>query len=266
MLPMLSISGGKKAVGQIEYTTPGTYTFTVPDNVYSVSVVCVGAAARTSAASAKNSIFGSTVIAYGNNGRIGGSFSGGDGGGKGGDGGYISYNYFQQVRCSGGGGGAGGYSGNGGNGGNGSAWPVSGWRRASGGRGGNVGIYGEGASGSAAPGAYPANNGVGGAGGGGDGGEVNSSGAEIHGANGGEGSNGTSAGFGAGPGGYSSQNQDGWGGGGLVYKNNIPVTPGQEISIQVGAGVSGSEGAVRVIWPGDERQFPSTRTVDEVEE
>ena len=30
-----------------------------------------------------------------------------------------------------------------------------------------------------------------------------------------------------------------------------------------GSGYSGGQGAVRIIWPGDERQFPSTRTVNE---
>jgi hypothetical protein len=49
-----------------------------------------------------------------------------------------------------------------------------------------------------------------------------------------------------------------FGGGGLGYKNNISVTPGQSISLKVGTG-----GAVRIIWPGNARQFPSTRTADE---
>jgi hypothetical protein len=30
-----------------------------------------------------------------------------------------------------------------------------------------------------------------------------------------------------------------------------------------GIGGAGGHGGVRIIWPGDERQFPSTRTTDE---
>jgi hypothetical protein len=55
---------------------------------------------------------------------------------------------------------------------------------------------------------------------------------------------------------YSSSGtvRRGSGGGGLGWKNNIPVTPAQVISIKVGIG-----GAVRVIW-GANRAFPSTNT------
>jgi hypothetical protein len=56
----------------------------------------------------------------------------------------------------------------------------------------------------------------------------------------------------------------GGGGGSAAWTNNITVTPGQQITIIVGArgqyagsGVGGS-GAVRIVWPGTTRQFPST--------
>jgi hypothetical protein len=34
-------------------------------------------------------------------------------------------------------------------------------------------------------------------------------------------------------------------------------------AVNSGAGGAGGSGAVRIIWPGDLRQFPSTRTTDE---
>jgi hypothetical protein len=59
----------------------------------------------------------------------------------------------------------------------------------------------------------------------------------------------------------------GGGGGGLGWKNNIPVEPGQQITVRVGAGGparstgsatggNGGNGAVRVIW-GGVRSFPN---------
>ena len=54
------------------------------------------------------------------------------------------------------------------------------------------------------------------------------------------------------------------GGGGLRYANNVSVTPGDVITVVVGAGGAGGQsgagtgasGAVRIIW-GDNRSFPS---------
>ena len=54
-------SGGA-GVGQQEFTTPGTYTFTVPSGVTSVSVVCVGAGGAGGAYGA-----GGGSLAYKNN-------------------------------------------------------------------------------------------------------------------------------------------------------------------------------------------------------
>jgi hypothetical protein len=68
----------------------------------------------------------------------------------------------------------------------------------------------------------------------------------------------------------------GGGGGGLGYKNNITVVPGNSYTVVVGicAGApssssnatsvsrggfgGGASGAVRIVWPGATRQFPST--------
>jgi hypothetical protein len=44
-----------------------------------------------------------------------------------------------------------------------------------------------------------------------------------------------------------------FGGGGAGQGDNSVASPG----------CNGGGGAVRIIWPGNERQFPSTRTVDE---
>jgi hypothetical protein len=54
----------------------------------------------------------------------------------------------------------------------------------------------------------------------------------------------------------------------LAYRNNVTVIPGNSYTIVVGAGGSsapagaGGVGAVRIIWPGISRQFPSTGTGD----
>ena len=53
--------------------------------------------------------------------------------------------------------------------------------------------------------------------------------------------------------------------GALAFSNNIPVTPGQTLTAFVGKGGvgqndggNGSNGAVRIVWPGNARQFPAT--------
>jgi hypothetical protein len=63
-------------------------------------------------------------------------------------------------------------------------------------------------------------------------------------------------------------------GGALGYKNNITVVPGNSYTVVVGAGggagaaqngqggivggANGGSGALRIVWPGATRQFPST--------
>ena len=54
----------------------------------------------------------------------------------------------------------------------------------------------------------------------------------------------------------------GGGGGGLGYKNNISVTPGTGYTVVVGSAGNNraGSGAVRIIYPGATRSFPSTNT------
>jgi len=237
--------------GQAEFTSSGSYSWTAPDGVTSVSVVVVGAGGGVGSnggglayrnnisvtpgssysitvgaggtkssgfnddTSATDSTAFSCTATAGKGGTTVGTPSGTyDGGGNGG-------------RYSGG---AGGYSGNGGQGATSSgASGTAGTGGAGGGAsgtssvgfpgGGGVGIYGEGTSGAAgtAGGSSLANS----AGRGGSGGQ-----------NGSDGTGGTKGQF---------------GGAGALD----------------GAYRHGAGGAVRIIWPGDERQFPSTRTADE---
>jgi hypothetical protein len=235
------------AKGAQAYTAAGTYTWVAPASVTSVSVVVVGSGRNATA-----SIGGDAgALAYKNNIAvtpgasytvfIGGTSSAstnyfsstglvsagqattrtGDGGGNGGTG----------TSSNGAGGGAGGYSGAGGNG-NGSAGSGGGGGGGisfgtGGSGGGGVGLYGEGSSG------------AGGyvyasccctettAAGGGRGSFFTGSGASSG------GNNGTAYGPGSGSGGN-------YGGGGGVN------------------GALGGTGAVRIVWPGNIRQFPST--------
>jgi hypothetical protein len=79
-------------------------------------------------------------------------------------------------------------------------------------------------------------------------------------------------GFGGGGGAWTGL---GGGGGGLGWKNNISVTPGNTYTVVVGVGgypnystcnsgcgsvrtAAGGGGAVRIVWPGCSRRFPST--------
>lgn len=282
-------------VGQTAYTTPGTYTFTVPDGVTSLCVVCVGGGGSGAASgevgiagtSGGDSSFGAVVTAGGG---LGGSIlpaamaSGGSGsalsstvgGGNGGAGAPGD-----TVTSGGGGGGAGGYSGPGGDGGapgssgsggggGGGTWadPVAAYPV--GGGGGGVGILGEGASGAGGALSSLATYG----GGGGSGGASGGAGGFLS-FNGRPG--GLYGGGGGGSGGGVSSFTGGGGGGGLRYVNNVSVSPGATYAVTVGAGGiaptydpgegggtaggNGGDGAVRIIW-GAGRSFPSTNTAD----
>ena len=77
--------------------------------------------------------------------------------------------------------------------------------------------------------------------------------------------NGGRGGWPGGGGGSATGYWDGGLGGALAYTNNYAVTPGEEYYVLVGAGGigqndggSGADGAVRIVWPGTTRQFPST--------
>lgn len=272
--------------GQQAYTTAGTYSWTAPPGVTSVSVVCVGGGGggtRNSstdvAGNGGDSYFIDLSTVAGLGGSRGGPSSGTQGqihatygrggsyvGDGGGNGGYslIGSNPFY------GGGGAGGYAGNGGNGGNGNGSgqvTIPGGNGSGGGggggawaSGGGVGILGQGSNGQGSPTATSV-TGVGQP----TGGSGGASGVQYP-----NGNNSTGFVGGAyGAGGAGTYTISG-GGGGLGWKNNITVVPGQSYTVVVGAGGTkdpgassfcgrGGSGAVRIIW-GDGRAFPSTNT------
>lgn len=252
MIDAMMLSGKRKlAIGQVAFTSEGNYSWTVPDGVYSVSVVAVGSGGYSSLSG--HTHFNNELIAYSTTGAAGGTTAGADGGGPGGDGGSGDTRYVSggNAQAGGGGGGAGGYTSSGDAGGNASAGTTAG-NKANGGGGGGVGLHGGDPSSGQGPGAE-----------GGDRGYHTLDGLCGLGRSGGTPDTQTRTTnpglFGGGRGGFNSQN--GRGGGGLGYKNNIPVTPGQTLPINVRG-----NGAVRVIWPGNERYFPTTRTADEFEE
>ena len=282
-------------VGQIAYTTPGTYTFTVPDDVTSVCVVCVGGGASSSYVALPpttvngndggSSSFDSILVAGGGVGYVsGGTPSGGTGTALsstvgGGDGGRGGFGEGLFGVGGGGGGGAGGYTGAGGNGADGISFVSTDGAPGSGGGGGGgaywyspfpsesaaaggggVGILGQGLSGSGGSGLNQSFAGGGGGSGGAAGISVGTSPFT-----------GNSGGLYGGGGAPSSSGSggSGGGGGGLRYINNLAVTPGSAYTVTVGAGGAapaagggaGGDGAVRIIW-GAGRSFPSTNTID----
>jgi hypothetical protein len=264
-------------VGQQAYTSAGTYSWVAPAGVTSVSVVCIGRGgpgiisfdpvahggggglgyknnitvtpgnSYTVAITSSASYFINTSTVAGFAGSSSTSAGGGyvgDGGGNGGSG-------------PGGGGGAGGYSGNGGNGadgtygtwGNGSAGSGGGGggggtgygrpsfsgslRYTSCGGGGGVGILGQGSSGAGGSGTG-GNSGEYGYGSGGDGGSGGGSGQS----------------WSTSDGGYGGQGGAYGGGGGI----------GRDSNGNLSSSNGGNGGAVRIIWPGTTRSFPSTNT------
>lgn len=247
--------------GESVYTIPGTHSWTCPAGVTSVSVVCVGGGGSDSGGggglgyknnysvtpgssytvvvgkggifvigtsltqgtrAGNDSYFVNTSTVKGGGGGYGGGTGGtyvGDGGGNGGNGQY-------------GGGGAGGYSGDGGDATNGSGSGQSGSGGGGGAgyegnrsAGGGVGLFGQGASGAGAQGgsdAYSFSNGA-------------------------EGGSGGEDAFRQYPSGTTS-NQD---------QAPAPIYGGGG-SDDLTEGCHGGNGAVRIVWPGDTRQFPST--------
>ena len=240
------------AQGQDAYITAGTYSWVAPAGVTSASIVAVGGGGANASSGGNSSFNSTTVIGYGGlryaSGGTGGSYSGG-GGGNGGSTGDSAT----------GGGGAGGYAGNGGNGGgigsNGTSGSGGGGGGGGGGRygysgggGGGVGILGQGSNGVGGSGTTSCSGPGGGGGGGGSSGTTGSTGALC-----GDG------GGGAYGGGSGNSSGGGGGGGGLGYTNNFTVTPGNSYTVVVGSSTGGS-GAVRIIYPGTTRSFPSTNT------
>ena len=280
------------AAGSAIFAAPGPYTWSAPAGVTSISVVAIGGGGGSSTGSS-NGTYGndsyfvnvSTVKGGGGGAAVGfstyaagvgGTYTG-DGGGAGGVGGVAG-----NSTGAGGGGGAGGYSGTGGTGGAGNCvnclysavWAATGMTAGAGGAGGGggkktlgvsgrcskmgggggVGLFGLDTNGAAGAGNTTACNHVGGGGSGGLSGQLLC-------ANGG-------GLFGGGGGGTGYKATSGGGGGGLGYKNNITVQPGQSYSVYVGeggylsgysnlSGLFGATGGVRIVWPGQVRQFPS---------
>jgi hypothetical protein len=232
--------GGAAAPGQVVYDTPGSYTWTCPAGVTSVSVVVVGypnSGGTAGALAYKNNIsvtpgVGYAVVISNSDARSyfnatgtvsagGGSARTGDGGGDGakGAGGYSgtggTFSGFSPgspgTAGAGGAGGGGGYDDDGVN-------SVTG-------AGGGTGLLGAGSNGTAGSGGTPGARNVGG-GGGGSGGTA------------GGGSTSGAAGSGGTYGGHKGSTTTG------------------------SAGTHGKSG-LRIIWPGNLRSFPSTRTADE---
>lgn len=264
--------------GQIAYTSGGTYTWVAPAAVTGVSVVVVGGGGGgnrfqggfggrlsyvnntpvTAGASytvvVGGTVFGSTnyplpcgspsyfntvgtVYARGGNvssgpanvGSGGCGGNGGDGGGGGGAGGYSGAGgnggVFSSPGCAGAGGGGGG-------GGSGVVDFCNFVFHAAGG-GGGVGILGQGPNGTGGAGGSSPPRGLGG--GGGSSGSAGFAGTCINSPGGGLG----------GPGGAYG------GGGGSAYNSDFVTNK---------TGGNGTGGAVRIIWPGNTRSFPSTNT------
>lgn len=187
-------------------------------------------------------IGGSVTTGTGGSGGAGnqGFTNGGPGGGAGGAGGYTGtggrgrgVTSPTEATAGAGGGGGGGYYGGSYQGG---APFYQDWQNGGGG-GGGVGLLGQGANGAAGViGSFNTSGGGGGGSGGNNG--QNSGGADG-------GAGGKYGGGGGGGGHYSEYNPD------LGETQNYPQ-PGD----------SGAVGAVRIIWPGNTRQFPSTNTGD----
>lgn len=269
--------------GQAEYTTPGTFTWTAPQGVTSVSVLAIGGGGAGGASKVAGGGGGGGGTAYKNNitvvpgntytvvvgtGGTGSSNSNGTAGGDsyfinlttvkggGGGGGTGAGNPNKQTARAGGLGGSfvGNGGGSGGAGGDSSA-------NSSGGGGGAGGYSGNGGGG--------ATTGQAGAGGGGAGGSLGGDGttngsAQSGGGVGiyGQGTSGTTPGQGGSGGTNGSANLTNcsaantggrYGGGGAGQGDDTTTSPG----------CNGGSGAVRIIWPGDVRLYPTTRTVNE---
>lgn len=259
VLKFMAAVGLEIPVGQQEYTTPGTYSWTCPDGVFSVSAVYIGGGGHASAYGA-----GGGALGYRNNITVvpGNSYTVvvGAGGLRGADG---TQSYFISTSNAAQGGSqstgvpatyTGDGGGNGGQGNN-SGSPLGG---ASGGAGGYSGAGGNGATGLGLSGSAGAG---GGGGGGGAGAGTHSSGGGGtgifgQGSNGAGGSSGSLGGKGGSVGGGGT-----WSDG--TFANGTGGAYGGGTSFNLNNAGNGPGGAVRIIWPGTLRQFPSTRTANE---
>lgn len=261
-----SNSATPSAIGQDAYTTAGCYTWVAPAGVTSVSAVAVGGGGYIAVASLLFHGGGGGALAYANNIAVtpGNSYTVSVGAGGltyGNDGGTSYFINTSTVSALGGGsaigGGLGGtvQAGTGGSGGKGGA--ASGgcyYWAAGGGAGGYAGAGGAGAN---------SNDTNGGAGsGGGAGGGYGVSGA--FGSSGGGGGVGILGQGSSGAGGTVGANRGGGGGSGGTAGYPTGGTA-CTCSGRYGGGAGrekGTRGAVRIIYPGTTRQFPSTNTGD----
>lgn len=256
---------------QQAYTTPGTYTWICPPGVTSVSVVCIGGGAGGDNGLG-NTGGGGGELRYKNNISVtpGSSYtvvvgSGGNGTSQDyaplyGTAGNPSYFINSSVCYANGGGrptgGSGGVGDGGGNGGNSTNGGNNSVGRGGGGAGGYSGSGGDGSS---------SGNGASGSGGGGGGGAIGNNSLGIYAGWGGgvgifgqgsSGGGGTAGVFGETSGFTGSTSpairSPGYGGGGSMGWYDFLGRPG----------LAGGGGAVRIIWPGNTRSFPSTNTQD----
>lgn len=220
-----------QSAGQVEYATGGTYSFVVPSGVSAIHACVVGGANNTVSAIRRG---GTNLIA--NTSSIGAAIGGGDGGAV-------------ASSTSAGGGGAGGYSGAGGAGGDGPG--ESGYNGNGGGGGGGAGAASLGATRHNGAGVYMHGEGASGARG-----VAGSSTPPTEGSPLGEG-----VPRGAGRR-YNNSSNLALSGGNLRYtKTAISVTPGETLTVIVGAkpavgATDEMQGGVRIIW-GEGRSYPS---------
>lgn len=253
---------------QQAYTTPGSYQWIAPEGVTSVSIVCVGAGGGAS------------------QGWFAPGFGTYYGGGGGGALAYINglpvtpgnaYTVVVGASSASGAGGDSSFSGGGCNAGGGQSNQSS----PSSGVGGTV-ISGYGFAGGSGGGAPDIMSGAGPAGGGGAGGYAGGGGAGGNSQVNGPGYGGSAAaansggGGGGGSGGPNGVPSGQAGGGvGIFGIGNTGVASAANVQGDPGSGGSGSTyggggntfhtaggGAVRIIWPGTTRSFPSTNTID----
>lgn len=250
-----SVTPTKIPTGQQAYTTSGTYSWVAPTGVTSVSVVAVGSGGGggTQSKTFANYGGGGGGLTYANNYSVtaGNSYTVVVGAASSTNGNFSS---FVCVKACGGkrGRACGTQCGLGGGGSGGTASFTGGQGGATGGGGGGAAGYtANGSNGKAAGGGQLGAGGggvglLGGAAGGGGGG-VGTIGVAGS-ATGGAGGSGGCAG---------GTNPACWGGPGGNYGGG-----GGSVNCLNGSGVFGGGGAVRIIWPGNTRQFPSTCTGD----
>ena len=256
---------GGNPVGQQEYTSPGSFSWTAPAGVTSVSVVAVGGGGVGNDAANAGGAGGGGGLGYKNNisvtpgqsytvvvGDAAADTSGNDG----------EDSYFINISTVKGGGGQGSTTPSGGSGGT-----YTGDGGGNGGAGGAGGDTYEGGGGGA--GGYSGNGGDGGSGNGST--HPNDAGASGRGANGSGGAGGGGGyggGYEGGGVGLQGEGSSGLGCGNYsgvqCFGNGQPGSGGttkQYGGGGAGAGGVGGHGAVRIIW-GTGRSFPSTNTAD----